>query len=670
MPSDKYFRSDIFRYLQYENPLMLVKRLRSTSLAFQLIISILTATVLLISGILIFNYSFSRKILHESARETAKQLSGATMNRMESVLISAQRLSEGMVVFLDQPEIQEATIDEMMKFALKNRPEIFGSAIAFEPFAFDPQKEAFAPYCFRKEDAFECINLNEDGYMYFDQDWYSGAKKAGKEIWTEPYFDTGGGNTLMTTFSRPFFKEENGDKVFRGVATADLSLDWLEYMMNSIKVLETGYVILISKEGSVITHPIKDFQMKNLKVLADDALKLNFTAIDLKMLEQEEGYFPFNSLVDGRRSWMYYSTVPYTGWRMGVVFPEEELFAGLHQLFTYTVFLGILGIILLSIVVILFSSQITKPLRRLTATAGRIGSGNFDEEVEESGSAREITLLGSALSRMQSELRDYVRDLEMTTKAKERFESELNIAHDIQQGMIPKIFPPFPDREDVDIYALLQPARQVGGDLYDFFFLDEETLCFAIGDVSDKGVPASLMMAITITLFRSEAIGKSSVDEIIRAINKDICKGNENLMFITFFAGILNVKSGELIYCNAGHNYPFLLRKDGGIKTFDETHGVPLGIDPGQDYGTGKIILERNEMLVLYSDGITEAMNTAGELYGEERFVKLLKSDCMDKTTRQTAEIVMNDVDNFARTPERSDDITLLILQYYPPNNK
>jgi sigma-B regulation protein RsbU (phosphoserine phosphatase) len=284
----------------------------------------------------------------------------------------------------------------------------------------------------------------------------------------------------------------------------------------------------------------------------------------------------------------------------------------------------------------------------------------------EDRSTREISLLGNALSRMQTELKDYIRNLEVTTKAKERFESELNIAHEIQQGMIPKMFPPFPERGDIDIYALLEPARQVGGDLYDFFFLDKDTLCFAIGDVSDKGVPASLMMAITITLFRSEAVKATTVNEIVGNINRDISKGNENLMFITFFMGILDMRTGHLTYCNAGHNYPLLLRNDGSLVSLDETHGIPLGIDEGQVYKTGAIVINKNDVLVLYTDGITEAMNNNGELYGDERFTDLVGSCCPGKSPRETAVVVMDDVTGFADTPERSDDITLLVLQYYP----
>jgi sigma-B regulation protein RsbU (phosphoserine phosphatase) len=267
---------------------------------------------------------------------------------------------------------------------------------------------------------------------------------------------------------------------------------------------------------------------------------------------------------------------------------------------------------------------------------------------------------------MQFELKEYIRNLEITTAAKERFESELNIAHDIQQGMIPKVFPPFPGRDDIDIYAILEPARQVGGDLYDFFFLDDENLCFAIGDVSDKGVPASLMMAMTITLFRAKANIDTEISEIVGSINREISRENENFLFVTFFMGILNVRTGGIKFCNAGHNYPLMLRKDGKLEPLAETHGMPLGIKEKQVYKSGNIVIGKNDTLVLFTDGITEAMSIKGELYGDERFEEFIKGKCRGLNTGQITKAIMEDVEGFTRNPERSDDITLLVLSYYP----
>lgn len=650
--------------------MVIFRRTEPRGLAYKLSLSILTATMVIIFGILYYNYHFSKRLLVESARETAEQLTRATMTRMESVIISAQRVPESLLLFLKHPTANENSIPEMLRFVLSNKPEVYGSAIAFAPYAFEPGIKSYAPYRYRVGDEYVYKDLGEEEYDYFSQEWYTSARDSGQAVWSEPYLDVGGGNVLMATYSVPFFSESISGNQFRGVVTADLSLRWLENMMNSIKVFETGYVLLISSKGTVITHPESEFQMRNLRELSLIAENESMLKIAEEMMRNSEGYLPFISLIDQRPCWMYYTTLPETKWHMAVVFPEEELFAGLQNLFIFTLVLGILGIILLSLIVIIFSSRITKPLRRLTTNAVKIGSGNFELDIQEDRSTREIASLGHALNRMQTELKDYMRNLETTTAAKERFESELNIASEIQQGMIPKIFPPFPGRMDIDIYALLVPARQVGGDLYDFFLLDDDILYFAIGDVSDKGVPASLLMAMTITLFRAKSDPGKEIVEVVNSINHEISKENANLMFVTFFMGILDLRSGRLKYCNAGHNYPLLIRNNDEVGFITETHGIPFGISETFEYQSGELKLAKNETLVIYTDGITEALSVGGELFGDERLISCVKKKCLNKNTEATSKIIMEEVSDFARTPERSDDITLMVITYFPEQKK
>jgi phosphoserine phosphatase RsbU/P len=642
-----------------------LKRSKTKGLAYKLSLSILTGTSLLIFVILFYNYHVSKRLLLESAGATSEQLIKATMGRLESVITSVQKMPEGVAIYLQNPEVSDEELKGMLSLALQNKPELFGCCVAFAPYSFKPGKEGYAPYAYRTAEGIQIKYLDTGSYRYFDKDWYTFARDKGKPVWTEPYFDIGGGNVLMATYSFPFYTGDSLYKVFRGVATADLSLDWLEQLMNSLTIFQTGYAFLFSEKGTIITHPNKEYQFRNIRefvpIFSDPAL-LEKT---IKLLEGEKGYIPFHSQINNKPCLLFLSIVPQTHWQMAVVITEDELFAGLQRLYVYTVFIGILGLILLAVVVILISARITKPLRRLTLTAEEIGAGNFDIPIEEKGSTREISMLGNALGRMQQELKKYMKNLEITAAAKERIESELNIAHNIQQGMIPKVFPPFPDRKDIDIYAVLEPARQVGGDLYDFFFLDDDTLCFAIGDVSDKGVPASLMMAITITLFRAKTDNRAKTNEIVTSINQYICQGNVNLLFVTFFMGILNMRTGEVNFCNAGHNYPLLLRKDGSIDTLEETHGVPLGLDKHQVYQFGNILLGKEDSLILFTDGITEAISVDRDFYGDDRLEELIRK-CNGLTPEQITRTILKDVSGFTRTPEKSDDITLMVISYYP----
>ena len=349
---------------------------------------------------------------------------------------------------------------------------------------------------------------------------------------------------------------------------------------------------------------------------------------------------------------------------MAMVVPSDELFCDLHSLNRKLLILGCIGIILLLFLIILISHRLTKPLTKLAKITQTIGSGNFNTGIQVCNASKEIVQLANSINQMQLELKNYIKNLKDTTAAKEKIESELKIAHDIQQGIIPKIFPPFPEREDIDLYAVLNPARDVGGDLYDFFFIDDCKICFAIGDVSGKGVPASLFMAITRTLLRSKTTKTSSAKEVVNELNVELCQGNENSMFVTFFLGILDTKTGNVEFCNAGHNYPYIIRNDDKIECIEETHGTPIGIFEDINYKSGSFQLFKNDSLVLYTDGITEAMNIDNNLYGDERLIKLLDNS-KDHHPRVITKTIVDDVNIFVGAAEQSDDITILILTYF-----
>jgi len=246
---------------------------------------------------------------------------------------------------------------------------------------------------------------------------------------------------------------------------------------------------------------------------------------------------------------------------------------------------------------------------------------------------------------------------------KERMESELNIGREIQMSMIPLKFPPFPDRDEFSIYAALEPAREVGGDFYDYYFLDEERLCFCIGDVSGKGVPAALFMAMARTLIKSRAYDDTSTASILTHVNDELSADNESCMFVTIFSGILNVKTGELLYTNAGHNPPYLRRRDGALQRLDQRHGPAIGAMEGMVYKEERDRLEPGDLLFLYTDGVTEAMDVEHQLFSEDRLMDLLAS--MDTNDADSAvDRTVAAVRAFEGDAEQADDITVLGLRF------
>jgi len=327
----------------------------------------------------------------------------------------------------------------------------------------------------------------------------------------------------------------------------------------------------------------------------------------------------------------------------------------------------IISMALLSVIIVLIINRVTafmmKPLRSLHRGVEQAAKGDLSYK-QEVTSQDEVGDLARAFNKIVRDLTGYIDELKRTTAAKERIESELKIAHDIQMGILPKIFPPFPDKSEFDIYATIEPAKEVGGDLYDFFFIDDDHLCFAVGDVSGKGVPASLFMAVTKTLTKTKATKGLTPDTVLSRVNEDLSMDNAASMFVTLFLGILNIRTGELLYCNGGHNHPYLIRKDGDLGELETTNGMALGVMEDFPYQSRKIVLQKEDTLFLYTDGVTEAMNEREELFSEERLKKEINA-LRDKSIQQIVAGIMQKTKAFSYGVPQTDDIAMMLLRFY-----
>lgn len=317
-------------------------------------------------------------------------------------------------------------------------------------------------------------------------------------------------------------------------------------------------------------------------------------------------------------------------------------------------------------------SHILKPVERLTTYVRGFGAGGFQFSEDQRTALNqmatvyrdEVGQLASAFSEMVAQLLDYIRNLRETTAAKERIESELKIAHDIQMSLLKKLFPPFPDLTQFDLYAMLVPAKEVGGDLYDFCMLDDEHLFFYVGDVSDKGVPAALFMAVTMALMKRAAQGKDAEPaRILELVNKDLSEENDKLLFVTLCCFILNVKTGEFVYSNAGHDAPVIAHSDGSSEWLELPKGIVLGVDPVAAYQTRSGKLVAGDTLLVYTDGVNEAMSPDRQVYSNERLLATTGT-LAGMGAKEAAETLMASVKEHAAGAPPSDDITIMTLTY------
>jgi sigma-B regulation protein RsbU (phosphoserine phosphatase) len=309
------------------------------------------------------------------------------------------------------------------------------------------------------------------------------------------------------------------------------------------------------------------------------------------------------------------------------------------------------------------SRSIANPLRALAKATNEIAAGKLDARIPEVSSQDEVGDLTHAVASMQGDLKKFIADLTEAAGARERIESELRIAREIQMSFLPRVFPQPPRGNEFLVFAAILPAREVGGDLYDVFLVDDSSLFFAIGDVSGKGIPAALFMAKTKTILKGITREHRVPHKILTAMNTELAEGNDTCMFVTFFCGILNTGTGEILFCNAGHNPPVVLRRQDDATFLSPEKTLMLGVIEDAKYYTERILLGPGDGLFLYTDGVTEATNESNEFYSSARLQKDLSS-FRGLSPDETVAALTDELRSFCGPTPQADDITMLMIRF------
>lgn len=346
--------------------------------------------------------------------------------------------------------------------------------------------------------------------------------------------------------------------------------------------------------------------------------------------------------------------------------PMEELVTGREKYLDSITLISVLLSILACISVAVFlKQQFVSPMKRIIREAKRfarenVASGNAS--LEEISNIQEIRELGSAVDKMEADTLQYMEHLMEVTAEQQRIETELSLATRIQANMLPNIFPPFPERTEFDIYASMTPAKEVGGDFFDFFLLDEDHLGLVMADVSGKGVPAALFMMMAKILLNNYAFMGGTPHEILERLNGTICKNNDDDMFVTVWFGIYTISTGEIVASNAGHEYPIVRHGDGSFELMKDRHGFVIGGMPGLKYKDYTFKLEPGDALFLYTDGVPEATDSSGNMFGTDRLLTALNRN-PNCTSTELLEQVDADVKSFVGMASQFDDLTMLAIK-------
>ncbi|HBC88605.1 MAG TPA: hypothetical protein DCZ94_16785 [Lentisphaeria bacterium] len=629
------------------------------SIRSKLFIGICTPIAVIYLFILFVEYRIRS---NEAAGSMQTYLKGVTESEAAEIDVQlssiAQTCQTAVEIFAYyHPDTPEDTTEYLRKCITSNK-NIYGMAIAYEPNAVFKDKKYFSPYFCRDaaNGKLKFVDSSLENYNYTADKWFSLPKEKGHAVWTDPYFDAIYGKVLMCTYSVPIFR----DGSFIGVLTADISLEKFADDVEELKIIG-GYCTIVSNTGMIISHPERSYIMsETVFSLAKKNNNKDLIEVGRKMTAGEKGFLKFKDFNTGMTKWIVFCPIQSPEWSIAAVISEDTVMSPIYAHIKRNLIFFLSGLGIIVVIIFIMSSRITRPIGVLAEAVDRLGKGDLEAKVTGLKNTDEIGVLARAYNKMLGDLKENVESRIREETARKSVEAELNVAREIQLSLLPRKFPPFPDRKEFELHALNLPAKFMAGDFFDFFMLDDSTLAFVIADVSGKGVPAAMFMAVTRTMLRNISISRKNPSAIIKNVNDLIVMDNDKLMFVTIFYGHYSFRTGELCYVNAGHNPPYLIRRDGKMEELGPT-GPLAAVFPEAGYTERTVRLQPDDTLVCFTDGVTEAYSDEGELFGEDRFTKLLSgiySDEVEKVNSRISDEVMKYSAN-----DLKDDVTLLVLR-------
>jgi sigma-B regulation protein RsbU (phosphoserine phosphatase) len=514
--------------------------------------------------------------------------------------------------------------------------------------------------------------------------WYV-ASQEGNGLYISDAYRDDAGRGLTISIAMPFYGT-NSD--FLGVIGIDIKIEDLDASIRKTVVGKNGYALLLNNNNE--NNTISIISAPNLNESNENDIAAYLGSNRESLLSGMKGSpsgIGQSALAGGEGTegnvYVVWGQVKLTQWHLVYVVPVDDIIAPAaairnnivqmtestaqrvdNRILTAVLILAALLVLIIftaSGIALVIAGKIVRPIITLTQGVKKLGNGNLDYH-SDIHTGDEIEELSLNFEHMTEELRSYIDNLSRVTAEKERIGTELNVATKIQASMLPRIFPPFPDHKEFDIYASMLPAKEVGGDFYDFFLVNNNTLAVLIADVSGKGVPAALFMVITKTLIKNNAQNNKNPQEVFDVVNSILCESNEENMFVTSFMGYLDIPTGKFTYVNAGHNSP-LIKQGENFQWLKAKPGFVLAGMPDMVYKQAETVLNPGDVLYLYTDGVTEAVNTEQELFSDPKLLEAANK-YKNYSLKEFAISIKDEIDQFAQGAEQADDITMLVLQY------
>jgi len=587
-------------------------------------------------------------------------------SELDARLREVARIAKDTAMFLElNPGIERARLFDLVRNNVRADPLVYGAAIAFSPSA-TPDGRRFAPYASRTADGgLRTMDIGSQGYDYTApqwQWWHRPLERRGG-AWTDAYLDEGAGNIMMATFSAPFPQQG----VPLGVVTVDVALPNLRKQVFDVEAEQHKMFVIGADERMVFAHDSADIGTP-LEAIAQKLGRPDILELGRRMLRMA----PRGAGHTAARGWdspqqeeqlMFYAQVESPKWVLGLRVDESAVFGAAHAQLRRAAFAISAALFVIIVGLVSVTRRVTEPIARLDAAARRVAAGDMAVALPAEGDD-EIARLSRTFTDMARALVEREQALVAETAAREKIETELALAKELQRSMLPPSEAHDAAFGRYDVAAALEPARAVGGDFFDYVVTADGRLIFVVADVSDKGVPAALFMVRAHTLMRSLAPRLASPSELLAAMNDALCADNERCMFVTLVCGALELASGRLALASAGHEPCLRVRRDGALVWLDVDNGPALGLIEATPYPLAEHRLEPGDALILYTDGITEAFDAQKRAFGRER----LEAAARDQAQAAALELcagVFASVRSFVAGAEQSDDITLLVVRWH-----
>lgn len=616
--------------------------------------------VLLLAGLALLLYAGIRMdITRNSHKETeglAQQTARGLQATMESVQVSGRILAAHVGTAGHQPFV----LRSLLLGTLSGDGDITGAAVVIEPGAFKDGKGAFAWHVERT-----ATGMRDDGSpsvlaRYRDADWYKRTLRDDVTWWSEPYLNGDGGRQYLSTFNLPLhLLGEMAGTPPSGLVSVDVPMERLRAIVRELPA-DTGLQpMLFSPGGMIVMHPDPSLAFRRTI-----ATQVRLRRPDLAPLAQavaQRRSLSFQHVApDGGHYITHVMRVGDTGWTFALSASQDFALAGLNRVALVTGLVGLLALALWLLLIGRYARALTQPIEDITDSAQHFHNGEFDYPLEHLERPDEVGVMARAFDAARTSIRDQFDEIGRMTAARERMQSELEIARDIQQAMLPPGRTFDSDTTHLEAAALLEPAKTVGGDFYHFFETAPGQLWFVIGDVSDKGVPAALFMARALTVLEVAARRYTRPDAILAAAAQRLAEHNETCMFATVLCGLIHVDSSDYWIASAGHEPPLLLEADGTVATLPLECGPPLGIDSDLSFPVLHARMAPGQTLLGYTDGVTDALDAQQRNYGEARLAAALRAG---RSAAEQCVAVLEDIRRFTGDADQFDDITLLAIR-------